>query len=186
MVELNEIISRIPKSRNTLLLNKSKVKSNNDLKKYTNKPSEELLKLVTTNKITGYDFIIILYNKLTEYLGENKKDILNSNSQLSSDYKTFFKNNSLLVHVYHTKYKNMKNTIKKIKNENAKKTSIKNKIKKQSSHLLGDSKLKSLSKKDAPHLEQMAKENRLTVPDFFNILKYKITNEYLWTITEQV
>ena len=52
--------------------------------------------------------------------------------------------------------------------------------------MLGDSKLKSLSKKDALHLEQMAKENRLTVPDFLNILKYKLTNEYLGTISEQI
>ncbi|MBQ6144071.1 MAG: hypothetical protein IJI84_06335 [Clostridia bacterium] len=89
-MELNEIISRIPKSRNTLLLNKSKVKSNNDLKKYTNKPSEELLKLVNAKKITDTDFCIILYNKLTNYIEKNKEDILNSNSQLSNDLKNFF------------------------------------------------------------------------------------------------
>ena len=184
-MELKDIISMIPMDR-VKLKQELKTKDNNMLKKYTNTASKELLNLVKTKKITNDDFRIILYNKLTEYLGKDEKDILNSNGDLLNNYKNFFKNDSYLVNVYHNKYKKMKKTIQKIKDENAKKTSIKNKIKKQSSHLLGDSKLKSLSKKDALHLEEMAKENRLTIPDFFNILKYKLTNEYLGTITEQI
>ncbi len=160
------------------------VKTDADFKKYLKKKSQDLLKMVNNEKkgITKYDFCLLLKQKLTNALGKNKRAV---DSNLFNKYNTFPSQYHLVdlsENNYYNTYEQLKKEIiEKVKKYNNKKwvKAIPNKLKKQSTHLMGEAKLKSLSDKNENVLKEMAEENRLTLPDFRMVLKYKLENKYL-------
>ncbi|MBQ2672330.1 MAG: hypothetical protein IJG00_05960 [Clostridia bacterium] len=151
------------------------------------KKGKELIKTSSgiENSETLYNIFAL---KLLNYLLENESKLEIYNDVLLKKVINFRNEdkNKIPKKIYE-EYKKIKDEIKKAKYNNKKWVkAIPNKLKKQATHLMGESKLKSLSAKNEKILKQMADENRLTVSDFITALRYKLTNEYLGTITEQI